>query len=57
MSGAGVQEFLSMGGYGPYVWGSFGVVLLTVVAEWVALQQRYKLARLHAQTARRREAA
>ncbi len=57
MNGISVHDFFAMGGYGAYVWGSFGVVLLTVVAEWVALQQRYKLARLHAQVARRRGAA
>ena len=29
-------EFLAMGGYGLYVWGSFGVTALIMVAEPIA---------------------
>jgi heme exporter protein D len=28
-----LNDFLSMGGYGLYVWGSFGVTALVVIAE------------------------
>lgn len=32
-----ISAFVDMGGYGPYVWGSFGVVALTIGLElwWV----------------------
>lgn len=36
------QAFWAMGGYGLYVWGSFGVTLLCVVAE-VWLLRRHRL--------------
>jgi heme exporter protein D len=35
-----LDDFLAMGGYAPYVWGSFGVVALCIVIELVALRQR-----------------
>lgn len=28
-----VMEFLAMGGHGPYVWGSYGVMLLLMIIE------------------------
>ena len=34
-----LADFLAMGGYGPYVWGSFGVVALAVGIELWALRQ------------------
>ena len=34
------QNFLAMGGYGLYVWGSFAVTLVVLVAEIVALIMR-----------------
>jgi heme exporter protein D len=34
-----LSEFVAMGGYGLYVWGSFGVVLISVCIE-VALERR-----------------
>jgi heme exporter protein D len=40
-----MSEFLSMGGYGPYVWGSFGVVALALVIELVSLKLRLRQAR------------
>lgn len=49
-----LHDFIYMNGYGAYVWGSFGVVALTIAAEIVALRQRVRLARLHAQSTRRR---
>ncbi|MGW8391882.1 heme exporter protein CcmD [Pseudoduganella sp. HUAS MS19] len=34
------QEFLAMGGYGTYVWGSFGVVCGLMMLELRALGRR-----------------
>lgn len=34
------SEFFAMGGYAFYVWGSFGVTLLCLVAEVWLLRQR-----------------
>ena len=39
-----VGDFLAMGGYGLYVWGSFGVTALVLVAELVMLGQRRRRA-------------
>jgi heme exporter protein D len=33
-------DFLSMGGYALYVWGSYGVTLAAIVIEVVLLRQR-----------------
>lgn len=33
-------EFFSMGGYGLYVWGSFGVTALVLVLETLIVKQR-----------------
>ena len=35
-----VAEFFHMGGYALYVWGSFGVTALLMVAEPLLLKQR-----------------
>jgi heme exporter protein D len=35
-----VNEFLAMGGYALYVWGSYGVTALLVVMELMALRAR-----------------
>ena len=35
-----LSEFFSMGGYGLYVWGSFGVTALLMAAEPVLLRRR-----------------
>ena len=37
-----LDDFLEMGGYGPYVWGAFGMVALVLVAELWTLRQRRK---------------
>lgn len=37
-----LAEFLAMGGYGLYVWGSFGVTGAALVIEVVALRRRRK---------------
>jgi len=37
-----VSDFLAMGGYGLYVWGSFGVTALVLAVECWAVAQRRK---------------
>ncbi|MCB1872457.1 MAG: heme exporter protein CcmD [Gammaproteobacteria bacterium] len=39
-----VAEFFHMGGYGLYVWGSFGVSALLMVLEPILLRSRRKAA-------------
>ncbi len=40
-----IDEFLHMGGYGLYVWGSYGVTLVVLAAEvWLA-RARHRRAR------------
>ncbi len=38
-------DFWQMGGYGLYVWGSYGVTLLALAAEAVGVRQRLHRAR------------
>ena len=38
-------EFFAMGGYGLYVWGSYGVMALWMLAEPLLAQRRYSAAR------------
>lgn len=40
MSWGSVGEFLHMGGYGLYVWGSYGVTFAALAIEAVALVRR-----------------
>ena len=40
MNWNGVRDFIAMGGYGLYVWGSFGMALVVIVAELVQLAAR-----------------
>ena len=42
---ASFPEFLAMGGYGLYVWGSFGMTALVMVIEIASLAVRRKAAR------------
>ncbi|HEV8590293.1 MAG TPA: heme exporter protein CcmD [Pyrinomonadaceae bacterium] len=35
-----LSEFISMGGYGVYVWGSFGVTSVLLTAEIIMLRAR-----------------
>ena len=35
-----LQEFLNMGGYALYVWGSFGATLLAMLVEPVLIHKR-----------------
>jgi heme exporter protein D len=41
-----LQDFLAMGGYGPYVWGSFSVVFGLMLLEAWTLGRRERAARL-----------
>jgi heme exporter protein D len=38
-------EFWAMGGYWPYVWGSYGVTLVVMAIEIVSARQRQQRAR------------
>ena len=41
-----VSEFLAMGGYGAYVWGSFGITFAVLLANvLIARQQRRRVER------------
>ena len=57
MNWASASEFFAMGGYGVYVWGSFGVTAACVAIEIIVLATRNKQA-LHdvAPTADKRQA-
>ena len=44
MHWGGIGEFFAMGGYAPYVWGSYGVTLAILIAEVIALRQRRRRA-------------
>jgi len=39
-----LDAFLTMGGYGLYVWGSFGISAVLMVLEPVLIRQRHRLA-------------
>lgn len=41
-----VEDFWRMGGYGLYVWGSYAVTLVLMVAEGVLARRRAKQARV-----------
>jgi len=43
-----MNEFFAMGGYGWYVWMSYGACAVAVVAEVVALRARHRRARAEA---------
>lgn len=40
-----LTDFWHMGGYGLYVWGSFGVTLLVMLAEPMLVRRRLRQAR------------
>lgn len=45
------SEFLAMGGYGLYVWGSFGVTAAVIAAEvWLVAARRKAIRNLVANT-------
>jgi heme exporter protein D len=40
-----MSDFLSMGGYAWYVWGSYGVTVLVLALEVIALRRRAREAK------------
>ena len=36
-----MQEFLSMGGYGAYVWSAFGLTAVVLVWNWIDARRVY----------------
>jgi len=44
MNWGSLDNFLAMGGYGLYVWGSYGVTLVFIVAELILLRRRRRSA-------------
>jgi heme exporter protein D len=44
MNWGSVNEFLAMGGYGFYVWGSYGVTALCIILETISLRSNRKKA-------------
>ena len=44
MNWQSLDQFLHMGGYGLYVWGSYAVTLVMLLAEVLALRRRQRLA-------------
>ena len=40
MNWGSFSEFLAMGGYGGYVWGSFGLTLVAFCVEYVVVRHR-----------------
>lgn len=40
-----MTEFFAMGGYGFYVWGSYGVAALAVVLEVIGVRARLRAAK------------
>ena len=40
MNWSSATDFFAMGGYGFYVWGSFGMTALVVLVELIALRMR-----------------
>jgi len=40
MNWGSLDNFLAMGGYGLYVWGSYGVTLVLIAAEVILLARR-----------------
>lgn len=48
MNWNGWQDFLHMGGYAGYVWGSFGAVALLLALEMVLVRRRLRRARAEA---------
>ena len=47
-----VSEFLEMGGYGFYVWGSFGITFLVMAIEiWLLNKRRQRVTKMVKQAA------
>jgi heme exporter protein D len=47
MQWTSLSDFLNMGGYALYVWGSFGATALCMVVEPLLLRQRRQASRRH----------
>ncbi len=45
-----MMEWLAMGGYAGYVWGSYGITLAVIVGELVLLARRRRSALEHARS-------
>ncbi|MBI3042532.1 MAG: heme exporter protein CcmD [Betaproteobacteria bacterium] len=45
MKWGSLGAFLAMGGYGPYVWGSYGVTVILIALEVALLVARHRAAR------------
>ena len=45
MNWSSLDEFIAMGGYGLYVWGSYGVTLAVMLFEAFSVRQRHARAR------------
>lgn len=50
---SGLVEFLAMGGYGPYVWGAWGLAALTLAGNLFAALREKRRARENARAAAR----
>ena len=57
MQWGSVENFLSMGGYGFYVWGSYLVCAAVIVAEVVMVRARGRRARAEARALAARKGA
>ena len=44
MNWTSLDQFLHMGGYGLYVWGSYGVTLAVMLAEALSARHRHRMA-------------
>jgi len=40
-----VSEFFAMGGYGPYIWGAYGVTFVLLAIEVILLMKRKREAK------------
>ncbi len=45
MAWTSIDQFLHMGGYGLYVWGSYGVTLVVMLAETLLVRHRLQAAK------------
>jgi heme exporter protein D len=48
--GNAVNDFLSMGGYGFYVWGAYGVTALAIALEIISVRARWRAAKKQARS-------
>jgi heme exporter protein D len=47
-----VGEFFTMGGYGLYVWGAYGVIAVCMVGDALAAARRHRAARASPEAAK-----